>query len=88
MNDDLILVLDDSLPLGLVIEDSSSPFTLTIGDGETEYPVYEGETVFTPTRQTQTVVTSRKVVLDNITINPIPRNYGLVTYNGSIITIT
>lgn len=88
MNDDLILVLDDSSPLGLVIEDSSSPFTLTIGDGETEYPVYEGATVFTPTRQTQTVVTARKVVLDNITINPIPRNYGLVTYNGSIITIT
>ena len=87
MNDDLILVLEDSSPIGLVIEDSS-PLTLTLGDGEPEFPVYEGSTEFTPTRETQVVVTARKVVLDNITINPIPQNYGLVTYNGSVITIS
>lgn len=88
MNDDLILVLEDSSPIGLVIEDSSSPLTLTLGDGETEYPVYDGATEFTPTRSVQTVITARRVLLDNITINPIPQNYGLVTYNGSVITIT
>jgi len=85
--DDLILVLQDDSPIGLVVEDNS-PFTLTIGDGETEYPVYDGATEFTPTRETQVVVTARKVLLDNITINPIPQNYGLVTYNGSVITIS
>ena len=85
--EELILVLEDSSPIGLVIEDSS-PITLTLSDGETEYPVYDGATEFTPTRSVQTVVTARKVVLDNITINPIPQNYGLVTYNGSVITIS
>jgi len=84
---DLILTLQDEESLGLVIEDNS-PLTLSIGEAETEYPIYEGSTEFTPTREVQTVVTARRVLLDNITINPIPQNYGLVTYNGSVITIS
>lgn len=49
---------------------------------------YEGDYEFTPTRETQIVMTKHKTLDENIRINPIPQNYGLVTYNGSIITIT
>ena len=85
--DDLILVLEDSTPIGLVMEDDS-PLTLTIGNGETEYPIYDGETEFTPSSSVQTIFTARKLLATDITINPIPSNYGLVTYDGSIITIS
>ena len=49
---------------------------------------YEGDYEFTPTQETQIVRTKHKTLDQNITINPIPQNYGLITYNGNIITIT
>lgn len=43
----------------------------------------------TPTRMTQLVRADAGYDgLGTVTVNPIPQNYGLITYNGSIITIT
>ena len=43
----------------------------------------------TPTSQTQTITADAGYTgLGTVTVNPIPQNYGLVTYNGSTITIT
>lgn len=53
-----------------------------------EGEIYDGEYVFTPTQETQVVPTADKLLLDNITINPIPQNYGLITYNGAFIRVT
>ena len=50
--------------------------------------VYTGEYEFTPSRETQVININHKEALRNITINPIPQNYGLITYNGSIITVS
>lgn len=49
---------------------------------------YEGEYTFTPTQEAQTIEIKNKVALDNITINPIPNNYGLIGWNGSVLTVT
>lgn len=49
---------------------------------------YTGETTVTPTQSTQTLQTSGYVMEDNITINPIPSNYGLITWNGSVLTVS
>jgi len=51
-------------------------------------PIYEGEYEYTPTQETQTVQCAGKAMSENITINPIPSNYGLITYNGSVITVS
>lgn len=51
-------------------------------------PTYTGTTEFTPSQEAQTIETANKVLLENITINPIPNNYGLVTWNGSVITVS
>ena len=51
-------------------------------------PRYDGATEITPTTETQTLPTRGKAVLQDITINPIPNNYGLITWNGSIITVS
>lgn len=49
---------------------------------------YHGPTEVTPTQSTQELLTAGKVVLSNITVNPIPSNYGLITYNGSVLTVS
>ena len=50
--------------------------------------VYEGPTEFTPTQQTQTISIQYKTAMQDITINPIPSNYGLITWNGSTLTVS
>lgn len=60
--------------------------TLSLGSGTA--PPYEGETVFTPTQQTQTIQAAGFLFSENITINPIPSNYGLITWNGATLTVS
>ena len=49
---------------------------------------YEGEYRVTPTTEAQTLKTANKLLVENIVINPIPKNYGLITYNGFGITVS
>lgn len=56
--------------------------------GGTFYPHYEGECSFEPSQTAQTVPTAGTVLLSDITINPIPSNYGLITWNGSTLTVS
>ena len=49
---------------------------------------YQGEYRITPSTQTQTLNTSGKYLQNNVVVEPIPSNYGLITYNGSIITVS
>ena len=49
---------------------------------------YEGEYTVTPSSTTQVLETNGKVMTGNLTVNPIPQNYGLVTWNGSVLTIS
>ena len=56
-----------------------------------EVPVvdyYDGDYVFTPSAQEQTVPIRGKTARRNITINPIPSNYGLITWNGAVLTVS
>ena len=50
--------------------------------------IYEGAMEWTPSAQAQTIEIANKKALDNIVINPIPNNYGLITWNGSILTVS
>ena len=61
---------------------------IPVARDNTEFPVYEGEYEVTPTRQTQTLGTSQKVMVRDVVVNPIPSNYGLITYNGSVLTVS
>lgn len=48
---------------------------------------YTGPYTFTPSAATQIVPTSGLRMLDNVTINPIPSNYGQIVWDGSILTV-
>lgn len=49
---------------------------------------YDGEYTFTPTQEQQTVQTAGLVVDQDIIIEPIPSNYGLITWDGSVLTVS
>lgn len=65
---------------------------LTATLGSTVYvPVleeYTGPFVVTPNTETQTLLTQGLHMAQNVTVNPIPSNYGLITWNGSILTVS
>ena len=53
-----------------------------------EYPDYDGPTSVTPSSAAQTLATSGTVLHADVVVAPIPSNYGLITYDGSYITVS
>ena len=49
---------------------------------------YEGEYTITPSAEAQTLSTMGLAMRQDLTINPIPSNYGLITWNGSTLTVS
>ena len=77
-----------TIPVGISEPVQIVPVECGIGIYSGTYPEYEGEYEFTPSQETQVVETRNKVTRRNITINPIPQNYGLITWNGSVLTVS
>lgn len=84
----LIAVESEAAIMSLELEEE---LTLLVGettivhDGGDDYL---GPYEFTPTEETQTVEIDGLKATDDITINPIPSWYGLITWNGSTITVS
>ena len=53
-----------------------------------DLPPYTGPYTVTPTQSTQTLSTTGKRMTGNVTINPIPSNYGLITWDGSVLNVS
>lgn len=51
-------------------------------------PTYSGGYEFTPSAEKQTIPTEGQILDEDIVINPIPKNYGLITYNGFKLTVS
>ena len=51
-------------------------------------PHYEGAYEVTPSADVQTLATTGEVMDGNIVIKPIPSNYGLITWDGSTLTVS
>ena len=79
------VVLDGELSLNIPMDGEVGTVTKVV---EHDLPVYTGETVITPSTTEQVLATAEKVVTRNIVINPIPSNYGLITWNGSTLTVS
>ena len=68
---------------------TSDKFILKATEGIPIYPeTYTGETSVTPSEEEQILRTGGLYVTDHIHIDPIPSNYGKITYNGSVITVS
>ena len=51
-------------------------------------PPFHGEYEYTPSLETQTIAINGKRATQDIIINPIPSNYGLITWNGTVLTVS
>lgn len=49
---------------------------------------FTGEYEYTPTDTAQVIEIENKRATQNIIINPIPSNYGRITWNGSVLTVS
>ena len=55
--------------------------------GSVDIEWYEGPYEFTPSQEEQTIEIAKQTAKQNITINPIPKNYGKVSQIGNELTI-
>lgn len=83
-----VATYDETLPMD--VTSSEETFSMDIG---AEYAIasvdqYEGSYEFTPSEQAQTISISGEMATRDIVVNPIPNNYGLITYNGTTITVS
>lgn len=80
---------------------TSGTFTASFGSTDTTFgadfgqviaiadvPVYDGPYEATPSNVAQIIPTAQLLMTENFTVNPIPSNYGLITWNGSVLTVS
>lgn len=49
---------------------------------------YAGPYTVTPTRSQQVLSTSGYTMSGDVTVEPIPSNYGLIAWNGAVLTVS
>lgn len=85
----------------LDLELQEDALTLDVGDaslewGSDEYvrvvnvtaDEYDGPYDATPSSAAQTFATTGKLMTADFTVQPIPSNYGLVTWDGAVLTVS
>lgn len=79
---------DRSIPVLLSVQEASVPLSVNAKFEVIASNAYEGPYEVTPTTDDIVLQTSGKVAIDNIKVNRIPQNYGLITWNGTVITVS
>lgn len=82
--------VDDATSAALRVGD---PPAVTFGTGEYVPYVpamdeYDGPYEVTPTNVAQTLATRGLLSTADIVVNPIPSNYGLIVWNGAVLTVS
>ena len=94
-------VMSNTMGLALSVESNSQGIDLDIVSDSLNVPIgceydivagdaerYTGEYEFVPTNEAQIININHKLATANIVIDPIPSNYGLITWNGSTLTVS
>lgn len=86
------IVIGGDLQLTNAIEGDCTLHSVVDGSPGEFFPVYPpdytGPTSVTPSADQQVLQTEGLMLPENIIINPIPSNYGLITWNGSTLTVS
>ena len=75
-------LIDGEISLHSMLSGEVGVFTPLLPD------VYTGAVEVTPSSEVQTLETAGLMLNESIVINPIPSNYGLITWNGSKLTVS
>ena len=77
-----------SVTIPMSVTSAGQTIPMSISAAYIGAPAFNGEYEYTPSQQTQTIQIEGYRATENIVINPIPNNYGLITWNGSTITVS
>jgi hypothetical protein len=84
-----LAVSTDGIAVNLGIQEPQSvDLSMSVGVYAQIGEHYHGAYTVTPTNQAQVLDTDALILDGNITINPIPSNYGLISWDGSTITVS
>lgn len=86
-----VIAVPERTPIRVEVHSRAGPIkaegmhpVIQIINGESYTGVYE----VTPTEEAQVLETSGLVASKDIVINPIPSNYGKITWNGGALTVS
>lgn len=79
---------DSPLSMKLVDITESCNVKLDVKINKITADYYEGQYVITPSSEKQVFSTKYLTMADDFTVNPIPSNYGLITWNGSTLLVS
>ena len=83
------LTVDEATEVGLHVEEGPAASLEAGGDFyAVGPPYYDGPYEITPGEEAQTLRMEGKRAAQDVTVKPIPKNYGLVTRTGANLTIT
>lgn len=60
----------------------------TLANYQGDVPVYGGAYEFTPGTEEQTIPIANRKATQDIIVHAIPNNYGLITWNGAVLTVS
>lgn len=78
-------VVIDGVPSLIIRKDGEAGIITKIRES---LPSYTGTTTVTPSTEIQVLRTANKSVYENITVEAIPSNYGLITWDGHTMTVS
>ena len=71
------------------LKETNESFDVGFGDAYIMHiDKYTGDYEVTPSKDAQILQTQGKFMEHNLTVNPIPSNYGLITWNGIYLTVS
>lgn len=81
--------VEESPILALGVEETQT-YSMQVSEAivSSTSPEYEGDYEITPTQEEQVLDTADRHLSQEIHIAAIPSNYGLITWNGSILTVS
>lgn len=81
-NEEYLLEIQDEDALDFILESGCAIITYI------DTSVYDGPYHLIPTQHEQRLFTTDRILLQDITVDAIPSNYGLITWNGTVLTVS
>lgn len=80
----LLSVLDGEMALNTMIDGEMDKVLMV----DLNHPAYEGPYEVTPSREAQILETADLQMEHDVTVHPIPWYYGLITWDGTVLTVS
>lgn len=84
---DVALAVDAPQAVPLSVADGARA-SLSVGAEVFSPAEYHGAYVVTPSQVAQVLATAGMALREDVTVEPIPSNYGLVTWDGSVLMVS